>query len=262
MPGQDQSQPSGAQGNNSPRNSCLITKLSHFVRVSNAEQALIMSLEETEKECRRNDTIWRQGDQADSMHVVKSGWMYGYSILPDGRKQVLDIYCPGDVLGLRDIVFDYSVGAVGAATDAILCPFPKSAMDDIFVASPRIATLLYSLGMLENIVVIDRLRSVARLNARERLCHFLLQMQGRLRITNPNIGNTFSLPLTQELIANAIGLTPVHLNRTMKLLTEEGLISKNERRITLLEFELMRNISGYEDRHYKIDTSWFPKVTR
>ncbi len=238
--------------------SCLFAKLSHFCALGNAERDLIMKLEDKERVCRRGDTVWRQGQPANSLYVVKSGWMYGYAILGDGKRQVLDIYLPGDVLGLRDIVFEYSVSSVSALNDAILCPFPKSAMDDVFIEAPRLATLLYSLGMLENIVVIDRLKAAASLDARQRLCFFLMQIFARLSITNPMLGAEFKLPMTQELIGDALGLTQAHVNRTIHVLEEEGLIRRDGTLICILDGDRMRDISGFENRHYKMDLSWFP----
>jgi CRP/FNR family transcriptional regulator, anaerobic regulatory protein len=239
--------------------SCFVAKLSHFIKLSNSERDLIMDLEQEERPCKRGAVVWRQGQQANSLYIVKSGWMHGYSMLADGRRQVLDIYLPGDVLGLRDIVFDYSVSAVAAINDVVLCPFPKTAVDDVFSASPRLATLLYSLGMLENIVVIDRLKSIGRLDAQERMCFFLLQLFHRLKITNPKMESHFELPMTQELIADALGLTPVHVNRTVRKLEIDELISRTGSQVTLRDPAELQRISGFEDRHYRIDTSWFPK---
>lgn len=242
------------------RRSCLVAKLGHYIALSDIERALIHRLEETERPCKHGNVVWQQSEEATSMFVVKSGWMYAYSILPDGRRQVLDIYCPGDILGLRDIAFDYSVNAVAAACDAVLCPFPKSAMDDVFTESPRLATLLYSLGMLENIAVIDRLKTIARQDARERLCYFFLQLHSRLKITNPQMTTTFNLPLTQELIGDALGLSQVHVNRTIRQIEKEGIIRRDGLEVELLDVDSMRRICAFEDRHYRIDTSWFPKV--
>ncbi len=238
---------------------CLLRKLSHFISLEESERNLIAGLEEEERAFKRGHVFWRQGQEADHLYVVRSGWLYGYSMLEDGRRLVLDIYLPGDVLGLRDIVFEYSVSAVAAIDDAVLCPFPKSAMDDVFVASPRLATLFYSLGMLENIVLVDRLKSIARLDARERMSFFFLQILHRLKVTNPMIQSAFSLPMTQELIADALGLTAVHVNRTLRSLETDGLIRRSGHEIELLEIEKLLAISGFENRHYSIDTSWFPQ---
>lgn len=240
--------------------SCLIAKLGYYIMLSDTERDLIQRLEETERRCDHSDVIWRQNEEVTSMFVVKSGWMYAYAILPDGRRQVLDIYCPGDILGLRDIAFDYSVNAVAAACDAVLCPFPKSAMDDVFTESPRLATLLYSLGMLENIVVIDRLKTIARQDARERLCYFFLQLYSRLSITNPGMTTRFNLPLTQELIGDALGLSQVHVNRTVRQLEKDGIIGRDGQEVELLQVDAMRRICAFQDRHYRVDTSWFPKA--
>lgn len=241
-----------------PRQSCLVAKLDHFVSLTKAEKDLIHRLEGATRTCTRGQLVWRQGESVSSMYVLQSGWMYGFAILPNGQRQVLDIYCPGDVLGLRDIVFDYSVSSVAAASNAVLCPFPKTAMDDVFIESPRLATLLYSLGMLENIVVIDRLKAVASLDARERVCYFLLQLLGRLKITNPTMQTKFDLPMTQELMGDAMGLSQVHINRTLKKLEDEDIILREGIAVELLNLKLMREISGFENRHYRIDTSWFP----
>lgn len=113
--------------------------------------------------------------------------------------------------------------------------------------------------MLENIVVIDRLKSIGRLDARERMCFFILQLFHRLKITNPKMEARFELPMTQELVADALGLTPVHVNRTLRALENEELISRAGSQIALRNLIELQQISGFEDRHYRVDTSWFPK---
>ena len=104
----------------------------------------------------------------------------------------------------------------------------------------------------------DRLASLGRTSAKARVAAFLLDMFHRLRVTDDNIKDSFELKLTQEEIGDSIGLTSVHVNRMIRQMEQEGLISRSNGRITLLDVERLEDIGHYTNRHKDMDLDWLP----
>ncbi|MGE0310187.1 MAG: Crp/Fnr family transcriptional regulator [Lautropia sp.] len=241
-----------------PQSSCLVSKFSHYLNLTSQEEALVRRLEQVERPYRTGDVVRSEGAPVQELFVVKRGWVAHCAHLGDGRRQVFDLQFPGDVVGTRDIVFDRASVTLTAATDLVLCPFPKRALDVLFERVPRIGALLFSFVALDNVVVFDRLRAVARMQAANRLGFFLLQIRSRLRITDRAVGDEFELPLGQALIGDALGLSQVHVNRTFRELEAQGLVERTVRGRVRLDSERLTRFADFSDRHYRIDTSWFP----
>ncbi|MFZ5638519.1 MAG: Crp/Fnr family transcriptional regulator [Pseudomonadota bacterium] len=238
--------------------SCLIEKIGYHIPLSPADEALLARLEQDEESFRADSTVRGLGAPADRLYVVRKGWFYAYTMLPDGGRQILHIHYPGDIVGLPDIAFVRTNAALAAAVDGTLCPFPKSALDEVFIRSPRLSALLFSIGMVEHAVLADRLRIVSRQGATSRVAHFLLEVVSRLRVTRRDLGTGYDLPLSQSMIGDAVGLTNVHVSRALKRLEASGAIARQGRWIDLLDEPGLRSRVDFEDRHFRIDTSWFP----
>ena len=221
--------------NPSEPESCLLKMAGHYLPLNGSDKHFLRQLEQEEFPFFERQILRREGDPLRHLYAVKSGWLYASRILPDGRRQVLRVYYPGDIVGLSDIAFAHATSTLEAATDGCLCPFPKEALDVAFQQSPRLMALMFSLGMVQQVVLLDRLRALGRMSARARLVHFLLEILSRLRITNPEMGCDFSLLLTQEIIGDSLGLTNVYVSRTFQRLVEEGLIQRSNGEIRLLD---------------------------
>ncbi len=239
--------------------SCLIAKLSHYVNLSEKDKSLISMFEQEEADFEPRRRVFETDKSTTRLYVVRRGWVYAWSSLPDGRRQVEDVHLPGDIIGMRDVAFQTATSNLSTLTECTLCPFPKSALDDVFEQSPRITALMFTLALLQTTLFVDRLRAVARMSADERICHFVLQLFHRLRVTNKSMSNTFRFPLTQELMGDCVGLSQVHVNRTFQELTERGWLKRSRNDIELLEPDEMRKACKFEDRFHEIDISWFPK---
>ncbi len=240
--------------------SCLIEKIGYHIPLSETDARLLARMEEHEEHAAAKALIREIGEPAERLYVVKSGWFFSYMFLPNGARQVLHIHYPGDIIGIPDIAFLRTTAALAAATDGLLCPFPKSALDDVFVRSPRLSALLFSIGMVEHAVLADRIRIISRMGAKERVIHFLLEVISRLRVTRRDLRTHFNLPLNQDMIGDAIGLTNVYVSRSLKQMQSEGLIRRDGHGIELLDESRMKQSVDFDDRHFKIDTSWFPQA--
>lgn len=239
--------------------SCLVAKLGAYVDLSEDELALLRRFEAEEQTYQRRKVVRRQGEEASNLFVVKEGWCFTFVILPDGGRQVLDLHFPGDIVGQTSISFEKASSGIASATRVTLCPFPKAHLDKVFLTAPRLTALLYSMAMLENVVLIDRLKSVGRMEARDRVAHFLLQILTRLRVTDTSLTARFHLPISQELIGDALGLSAIHVNRTFRRLEEEGAIAREGQFVQILDEPRLVESVDFSNRFYRIETGWFPR---
>ncbi|MGB3721643.1 MAG: Crp/Fnr family transcriptional regulator [Pacificimonas sp.] len=240
--------------------SCLVSKLAHYVSLSPADNKLLVAFESAEQQYAKRAIIREEGAPIENLFVVKRGWFYGYTTLPNGKRQVHRLYFPGDLIGTHEIVCERATYDIAAASSGTLCPFEKQGLRQVFTESPRLTALLYSIEALEQVAQDDRFRSVARMDAEGRLAHLFLQMFGRLRIGDDPIGSSLKIEMSQELLGDMVGLTGIHVNRTLKQMGEDGLIRMDGSTLTLLDEERLIKIGNFDDRHYRIDTSWFPPL--
>lgn len=239
--------------------SCLVEKLSHYIDLDEASLNHIARLERNEKEFDRHSEINRPGAETVYLHVVKKGWLYTYTDMPDGRRQIVQIHHPGDIVGFPDVAFKNASTTLRTAEDAILCPFPKKHLDVIFEESPQLTALLFSLSVREHALLLDSIRVMGRMDARERLSYLFLDLLSKLRITNKSIGNTIRLPLNQTEIADYIGLTNVYVSRSLISLEEDGMIKRGNKIVSILNEPALAKLCDFQERYAKIDTSWFPQ---
>jgi len=246
---------------NAHTKSCLAQKLSHYAELDEASIESIARFEREEKDFAKNEEVYQEGDQNIHLYVVKKGWLYSYADLKDGRRQIVEIHHPGDIVGFPDIAFTERTTVLRAAEDVRLCPFPKKDLDEVFKRAPQLAALLFALAVRNQVIMIDFLRAIGRMSARERIAYLLLDLQARLRITNTTMTTTFRLPLNQTEISDVLGLTNVYVSRSFTALEKDGLIRRSNGSVEILEEDRMKRICDFSDRHTKLDTSWFPDGT-
>ncbi len=241
-------------------NSCLIEKLSYYAELSDADSGYIASLEEEERNYPRHTEIFTEGDPNEYLYAVKKGWLYIYTDLPDGRRQIVRVLVPGDIVGFPDLAFKAATTNLRAAEDTCLCPFPKRKLDVILENSPRLSALLLTLANRELACMVDMIRVLGRMSAEERLSFFFLDIRARLRITNKSMTDTFRMPLNQHEIGDVLGLTHTYVSKSVRRMEDNGLIEREGGTIRLVKPQMMAEQIGFEDRYGSLDTSWFPDV--
>ena len=238
--------------------SCLVRKLSHYTELGPNDRELLRRLEEDEVLHQKGAEIFREGERETRLFVVSDGWLTGSMTLPDGRRVVTRIYHPGDIIGFPDISLKESTTTLRSVESGSLCPFPRSRLDVIFRESPRLTALLFSLALREQVMFMDLLRANSRMSARERMAYLICDLRARMRITRTGPGAELRLPLSQSDIADHLGLTNVYVSRTLAALVSEGLVSRSESGLVILDEPRLIEMADYVDRHDRLDTSWFP----
>lgn len=194
-----------------------------------------------------------EGDYPRHLHILEQGWAAKVKMLPDGRRHFATLLLPGDICdldGLHLRKYDYGVVALTRCTVSRL---DRDAVLALCDENRAVARLLTWLAFVENAVLNEAALSLARRSARDRLAHLLCELMLRLARIGFARADGYDLPLSQERIADALGLTSVHINRTFKQLRTERLASLSRQRLTLLDWDELRRGAGFSPDYLHLD---------
>ena len=240
------------------RPSALVTRLERHMALTADERDTIDWAERRELRVAAGQPLMVQDQPNDSLYVVQQGWAHSARRLVNGARQIVGFHYAGDLVGTSSIAWSVATNTVTAVSDCIVSELSKAALGRIFKAQPRLAGAFYAIAAAEYVAQGDRLTSIGRMGATERLALLLLDIIARLRVTAGGVVDSFDLTLTQQDIGDAVGLTKVHVSRTFGEMERRGLIERNGRRVKLLAEAEMIAMTGFVDRHGVIETGWLP----
>jgi CRP-like cAMP-binding protein len=239
--------------------SCLAERLSHYVRLTEAESLSLAQLEDQDRAYRRGAVVIRENESPRELFIVRSGWLHSSGVLGNGSRQILRFHFQGDILGLPLLAFADSPETVTAVTDVVLAPFSREKLAQLIEDHPRLGALILGLSVAERVALADRLASIGRTSARARVGSLICEIVSRMRrLGAVGEGGFIQLPLTQEDIGDATGLTSVHVNRMMRALVDDNIIERNGgSQLRLLDEKRLIADSNYIDRT-GLETGWLP----
>ena len=191
-------------------------------------------------------SILLQSTNSAHLYTVLSGWAFRYKTLPDGRRQILNYAMPSDLLGLQGSVNDEMQHSVEALTDMMLCVFPREKLWDLYTDYPTLAFDVTWLAAREEQILDEDLLSVGRRTAMERLAYLLLTLFQRAEEVGLTKGNSIQFPFTQQHVADTLGMSLVHTNKTLQRLNATKTMRWKERRFEILDREALAKLASYE----------------
>lgn len=187
-----------------------------------------------------------EGEQVRHGYIVDDGWACKYRLLKDGRRQILNFVVPGDVVGMSGEVIRVADHSVGTLTPCRVYRFPAASFAAIGQRYPRVRDALVWSARRELAMVQERVVDLGRRTAIERVAHLILELLHRLRIVGLADGQGFVLPLTQGMIGDALGLSIVHVNRTLRRLNEQRAILYRPGSITAIDVAALERIAEFD----------------
>jgi CRP-like cAMP-binding protein len=198
-----------------------------------------------------NIDLVREGGRADMLFIVIDGWACRYTATREGGRQLPALLLSGDVGNLDSLMFDQLDYSVRTITSATIVALPLHRATELAARHPGIARTFTWLGLVDNAILTKWALSLGRRSALERLAHLLCELSVRLGARNEE-ESSFAFPLTQEQIADVLGLTAVHVNRTMQHLRAGGLIETANRTMTIPNVAKLREIGGFDPGYLHI----------
>jgi CRP-like cAMP-binding protein len=197
----------------------------------------------------KNQDVVIAGNPYERFYANHDGWLFRYKILHKGGRQIVDFVLPGDIFALQACLFKNSLYSIAAVTPALLSVIMFDKIDEVFERDPKLFKLIFRSAACEAARLAEHLIDAARRSAYERVSHLLLELFIRLKTVGLTDGMSFHMPLTQELIGDALGLTTIHVNRMLRLLRENHLIEIDGKQVTILDFEALSLLCDFEASH-------------
>ncbi|HEX8532610.1 MAG TPA: Crp/Fnr family transcriptional regulator [Allosphingosinicella sp.] len=200
----------------------------------------------------RRDLI-REGDEPKSVFLVLDGWACRYKQLPDGRRQIVGLFIPGDICDLNVYILKEMDHSIGAITNLKVAEIGRDDFEQLMQANPRVMQALFWDELVTVSVQREWTLNVGQRTAYERISHLFVELFLRLKAVGLADGNSCDLPLTQVDIADASGLTAVHVNRTLQELRKEGLIELQGRKLVIPDLTALKNAALFNDNYLHLN---------
>jgi CRP-like cAMP-binding protein len=226
---------------------CALRPRSLFKPIEAEELATINEMKRDHMVAPAGAEIIRAGDDSAELYTLYAGWAFRFKTLPDGRRQILNFLLPGDLLGLQASMFDAAMHGIEALTEVQLCVLPRRKVWALFGDVPGLAFDVTWLGSREESIVDENLTSVGRRTAAERVAALILSLYKRVKALGLVADETFAFPLTQQHIADALGLSLVHTNKTLARLRRMGMFSQTNGTMTLANPRVIERLAQYFD---------------
>lgn len=231
----------------------LAQKLSCFVALSDAELAVLASLHARRRTFTAGRDLVHQGQSSQAVYILASGWVCSYKIQSDGSRQIVDVQIPGDFLGLRSVLLRTSDHSFEPVTDIEAAEVFMADLLAAFADTPRLATAIFWAASRDEAMVVEHLVNVGHRDADARVAHFLLELASRLALVGMGSGDEYDCPLTQFHLADALGLSAVHVNRVLRQLREAGLVTFRNGRVSIHDHENLVDLAEFDTAYLDQD---------
>lgn len=193
----------------------------------------------------------REGSRSEQLYTVLSGWAFRYKMLEDGRRQILNYALPADLVGLQGTLMREMEHSVEALTPVTLCVFPRAKLWDLYSNLPSLAFDVTWLASREEQLIDENLVSLGRRTALERTAYLLLHLFVRAEEAGLTKDDSIQFPFTQQHLADTLGMSLVHTNKTLKRLMATKAVRWKDRQFALLDREALERIAGDDGRQQR-----------
>jgi CRP-like cAMP-binding protein len=222
-------------------------KLRRFADFNPEEIAALVAISSDPEPRRRGSDLIRQGDRSDVVQILLSGWACRYKVLDDGRRQILAYLLPGDLCDLHVSLLNQMDHNIGLLSPATVVAIPFRDIHATMERFTKIERAIWCASLADEAILREWLVSVGRRDAIGRVGHRLCELRYRMQeVGLVDRTGEFDLPLSQEDLADSLGLSSVHVNRILTRLRGQGLVLLNRRRLTIAQPERLAELSGFD----------------
>ena len=232
--------------------SALARKLNQFLPLDPGELTALGELEAQHRAVAAGAELIHEREAGQRAFILQQGWACCYKLLPDGGRQIIDVRIPGDFIGLRSVLLRTADHSAVAITSSIVAEVPMQRMLTTFHQLPRLGAAILWAASRDEAMVVEHLVGIGRRDALTRTAHFLVELGLRLQLVGMGSEAAYRCPLNQYQLADVLGLTAIHLNRTLRQLRERRLMTLRDGEVTFHDPERLRALAdhhgGYLDQ--------------
>lgn len=226
--------------------SVLAKKLNTFVALAPEELSWLAQIQSKPLTVKRGKQLIREGQTGHTAFVLQAGWACSFKELSNGDRQIIGFPIAGDCVGLRSVLLKTADHSFSALTDAVVSPVEGKHILQCINDLPRLGVALLWAASRDEAMVVEHLVNVGRRSAIERTAHFFMELAERMSLVGLATETEFPCPLSQFVLADALGLTSVHVNRVLRQLREKGLLTLRDGRVAIHDLNGLRKLSGFE----------------
>ena len=231
----------------------LLRKLERHVALSAADRDAVLALPNSVRTVEPGGYLVREGDIPAHCCVLLSGFAYRHKIVGDGGRQILSIHIQGDAVDLQHLLLATADHNVQTLTRLDAAFIPSEAVAQLAGDRPAVGRAMWMDTLIEGSIHREWVANVGRRDSRTRLAHLLCEIAIRQKAAGLSEGDEYALPLTQEQLADATGLTSVHINRVLQALRADGVISVEKKRVTIGDWNRMTEIGDFSPRYLHLE---------
>ena len=220
-------------------------KLNRFLLLSQEELASLAALEARRRTIVAHTEIVHERQERHQAFILQQGWACAFKMLPDGGRQIINFSIPGDIMGLRSVLLRTSDHAFSAVSDIVVAEVSGATMMETFQRVPRLGAAILWAASRDEAMVVEHLVNIGRRSALVRTAHLLLELGLRLQLVGLGSESGYACPLNQYLMADALGLTAIHLNRILRQLRERRLATFREGHVEIHDIVALRDLAEY-----------------
>lgn len=193
--------------------------------------------------------------------IVMTGWGFRYRSLPDGQRQILNFILPGDIVGFHAMVIAQTESGLEALTDMTFASFPSREMVELHQSHTRLMLALSWIAGQSERILDEQITRIGSRNARNRMAHLLVELYIRLRQAGFGREEAALLPITQAVLADALGMSAVHANRSFRALQKQGLVDREEGFLRLVDISALSRFAHFDHEYLEPDEMPPPTLT-
>lgn len=225
---------------------CSIRRLALFHGVPENELDWTQTYRANQFTVKSRKEIYRESQVNDYMFTVYHGWFAVYKTLDNGKRQILRIALPGDMLGFQADMDAVMTNSAMSLSDAVVCAFQRKDIPDLLRKNLSVAKRLTELNARDMNICQSRLLTIGQQSAIERIAFFCTELFFRVKSIYNNVDDyKINFPVSQEDIGDATGLTKIHVNRTLRTLREEGLMEISGKTLTIHDIDALCKLSNF-----------------
>ena len=230
----------------------LVQKLETHHPLSPEDHEAILDLPHKVRKVEAQTYLLREGDKPDRCAVLCSGYAFRHKLTGDGSRQILSLHIPGEAVDFQNLFLKEADHNVQMLTRGVVAEVPKSAFEEITLRRPPVGQAILVTTLVEASISREWVLNIGRRDSRSRIAHVLCEFAFRVAEQKLRPGEGIELPMTQEQLADATGLTAVHVNRVLKMLHTEGLIERDRRMIRFPDWEGLRDVGAFNPRYLHV----------
>jgi CRP-like cAMP-binding protein len=227
----------------------FLRKLECYAPLGESDRTLIETLTDATKPVARRTPLVLEGSSTNVVHVILEGFAIRHKVVGDGTRQIFGYLVPGDICDLHVALLEEMDHTVSTISDCVVAQIRRPSILDIVAERPAITRALWWTMLVDEAVLREWVTNMGARNADLRIGHLFCEIHARLKAVGLSSKGNFTLPITQQELADTVGLSVVHVNRSLKVLRERGLAKFHKHLVEIPNIDRMQEFSDFTDAY-------------